>query len=117
MEEREKRTQRIYIRVNEEEKQTLQEKAMTYGYRDISPYVRDASIHEQVVIEEIIGKSEILKELGALYKEVQLLRRDHRYNFRLSELKEDDQQLIENMQVLVDTVHKQLHLNRKKVKG
>ena len=118
MSKREKqRKERLFVKVTGEEKQLLQEKARKYGYRFVSPYIRDASIQEKVYLEDIKGKSEILRELSELKKEVQLLRRDHRYNFRLNELKEDDLRLLESINELVTTVKKQLQLHREKVKG
>lgn len=101
-----KRKERFEIRVTSEEMETLEMKANKYGYRYISPYVREASLNEQVSMEDIVGKQEVLSAMNMLIKEVQLLRRDHRYNFRLNELKEDDQKLLESIQELKEIVTK-----------
>lgn len=89
----EKKDKMILIKVTSTEKKEIEEKAKLYGYRYVSEYIRDACINEKVYINNIKSKKEVLDKVSELVKEVQLLRRDHRYNFRMEEVKEDDRKL------------------------
>ena len=51
----------IKARVSEEEKILIKAKAEYYGYRQLSKYIRDATIYEKVTFVDLIGKNEILK--------------------------------------------------------
>ncbi len=55
------RTEMIKARVSEEEKILIKAKAEYYGYRQLSKYIRDATIYEKVTFVDLIGKNEILK--------------------------------------------------------
>ena len=55
------RTEMIKARVSEEEKNLIKAKAEYYGYKQLSRYIRDATIYEKVTFVDLIGKNEILK--------------------------------------------------------
>ena len=55
------RTETIKARVSEEEKILIKAKAEYYGYKQLSKYIRDSAIYENVTIVDLIGKNEILK--------------------------------------------------------
>lgn len=55
------RTEMIKVRVSKEEKNLIKAKADYYGYKQLSKYIRDATIYEKITVVDLIGKNEILK--------------------------------------------------------
>lgn len=106
---------RIFVKVTKEEKIRIEDKAKAYGYRYVSDYVRDACINEKVYIKEVQGREEIANLISNLIKEVQLLRRDHRYNFRMNEVRADDLNLKYAIEDLKKEVRVKLFVKSKKI--
>ena len=55
------RTEMIKARVSEEEKNLIKVKAEYYGYKQLSIYIRDATIYKKVTFVDLVGKNEILE--------------------------------------------------------
>ena len=85
------RRQKINLMLNEEERKTITEKAIKYGYGDcLAEYIRAAAIYENIYVEDVEGKKqvcekvseyievlrEILKEQKAILKSVVLNKSD-----------------------------------------
>ena len=69
------RTEMIKSRVSEEEKILIKAKAEYYGYKQLSKYIRDSAIYENVTNVDLIGKNEILK---AYSDNTQILKEMHK---------------------------------------
>ena len=59
------RREKINMMLNEEERRIITEKAIKYGFGDcIAEYMRAASIYENIYIEELNGKTELLEAIS-----------------------------------------------------
>lgn len=59
------RREKINMMLNEEERRIITEKAIKYGFGDcIAEYMRAASIYENIYIEEVNGKTELLEAIS-----------------------------------------------------
>ena len=69
---------RSYMRLNDQEKQIVEEKAARYGYKSVAAYLRDAGIHENIYVEELEGKNEVLQKSSELIDLVREYRNDQK---------------------------------------
>ena len=69
---------RSYMRLNDQEKQIVEEKAARYGYKSVAAYLRDAGIHENIYVEELEGKKEVLQKSSELIDLVREYRNDQK---------------------------------------
>lgn len=69
---------RSYIRLNKYEKDLVEIKAKKYGYKSAAAYLRDVGIHENVYVEELEGKQEILNKSNELIELIINYRREQK---------------------------------------
>lgn len=65
-----KRRKRVPLYLTDGERALLDQKASQYGYSNLNDYVRDASIYENLYIENIEGKNEIRSQVNQLIDEI-----------------------------------------------
>lgn len=70
------RRKSIKVWVSDEERALVETKAYNYGYRRLTPYIRDAAIYERVTNYKIKGEDEIINEYCEINKEVQSMLKD-----------------------------------------
>lgn len=54
---------RIKITLTESERIIIKKRMQQYGYKTIASYIRDAAIYENIIIEKVEGKQEVMKEV------------------------------------------------------
>lgn len=54
-----KKRKRCNVLLSDGERELLYHKMEKYGYRELSPYLRDSGIHERLFVEDIEGKLEV----------------------------------------------------------
>lgn len=99
---------RSYIRLNNYEKELVEVKAKKYGYKSAAAYLRDVGIHENVYIEELEGKQEILNRSNELIELIICYRREQKeLLFRSSltpsdimQIKNQNNKIIEELELL-----------------
>jgi len=63
--EKKLRREKINMMLNEEERRIIKDKAIKYGFGDcLAEYIRSASIYENIYVEEVEGKNEIVLSLS-----------------------------------------------------
>lgn len=72
---RKRRTQ-IKIFLTDEERTIIEEKMQQYGYKSLAAYVRDACIHENIIVEDIDGKKEVVEKIANLITEFKKTRNE-----------------------------------------
>ncbi|MFR1441375.1 MAG: hypothetical protein ACLURX_00720 [Clostridia bacterium] len=78
------RRKSIKVWVSDEERALVETKAYNYGYRRLTPYIRDAAIYERVTNYKIKGEDEIINEYCEINKEVQSMLKDVKHIFRFA---------------------------------
>lgn len=116
---------KFYFRINKYEKGLLEEKAKQYGYKDIGTYIRDSSIYENIHIEEIEGKKEILESIGDLVQQIKMLdmelmeyKKKNLFTYELIDIAEkinsSQQEILAEMKKMSKIVNDKLFVNEKK---
>lgn len=73
------RRKSIKVWVSDEERALVETKAYNYGYRRLTPYIRDAAIYERVTNYKIKGEDKIINAYCESNKEVQSMLKDVKY--------------------------------------
>lgn len=73
------RTEMLKVRVSEEEKTLIKEKAEMYGYRYLSNYIRDSAIYEKVTQVDLKGQDEVLSAFSENTKEIKKIAKGVRH--------------------------------------
>lgn len=117
----EQRRKSIKVWVSDEERALVEAKAYNYGYRRISPYIRDAAIYERVTNYKIQGEKEIINVYCETSKEIKSIVKDIRhickFATQISESKRQElldlTKAIYKMQIKIrDLIAKKLDLER-----
>lgn len=58
------RREKVKVALSEAERSVIEHKMKQYGYSTIAGYVRDACIYENIIIEKVEGRKEILDTTG-----------------------------------------------------
>lgn len=72
---RKRRTQ-IKIFLTDEERTIIEDKMQQYGYKSLAAYVRDTCIHENIIVEDIDGKKEVVEKIANLITEFKKTRNE-----------------------------------------
>ncbi len=62
----------------------VETKAYNYGYRRLTPYIRDAAIYERVTNYKIKGEDEIINEYCEINKKFKEMLKDVKHIFRFA---------------------------------
>ena len=74
-----KRRKRFKVWISDEERILLEAKAEYYGYKDLSPYIRDAAIYEKVTYVNLKHKKELYDAYAENTKELKEIAKDIRH--------------------------------------
>ncbi|MCI9038883.1 MAG: hypothetical protein HFJ29_03275 [Clostridia bacterium] len=124
------KTKIIKARVTEDEKCLIKAKAKSYGYKDLSKYLIDASIYEKVTFTDIKNQKLIYDSYASNTKELKKILKDIRhiikYNTQIDDMAVQNIKLMlvnimRNQKNMLKLIDKKLDLdvwqevNRKKV--
>lgn len=111
MENKKLRREKINIMLNEDERKTITDKAIKYGYGNkLAEYVRDACIYEKIYVEDVKGKTEICKIVNDLISEVRIIQQIENNISKNITISKNDVDIIRNnnskLNTLIDTLIK-----------
>lgn len=116
---------KFYFRINTQEKALLEEKAKQYGYKDLGTYIRDACIYENIVIENLEGKKEIMEKIDLFnfnIKQYEITLEEFRkrnlstYDFIEinNELLKQQKEILKEIKILKQMINDKLFVSKKK---
>lgn len=98
------RNKRIMVWVSDEEKNLIEAKANSYGYKSIAGYIRDSAIYEKIINVDLKGKEEIYKAYSDYTQELKKIAKQFRhiskYATQISEKEMD------NLTIMIVTILK-----------
>lgn len=101
------RRQKINVMLNEEERRTITEKAIKYGYGDcLAEYIRAACIYENIYVEDIEGKNEICERVNSfisILREILHEQRIMKRNLLLSH--QDIEKIVSQNKQIIDMIN------------
>ena len=75
MKEKEIRNKIVKARVTEKERETIKQKAKKYGYKNVSKYLIDAVLFENIMVVETSGQDIVYKAYADSTKEIKKFRK------------------------------------------
>lgn len=99
-----KRKKRIKVWVSDEERELLEAKADSYGYKNLARYIRDAAIYEKITVVDLKGKNEIYKAYSDYTEELKKIAKEFRHISRYAtQINNED---MDNLSVMMVTILK-----------
>lgn len=116
---------KFYFRINVQERALLEEKANQYGYQDLGTYIRDACIYENILVENLEGKKEIMERIDLLnfnIKQYEInLEKFKKKNLSTydfieinNELSKYQKEILQELKTLKQVINDKLFVNKKK---
>lgn len=91
---KEEKRERVNVLLSQREREILAEKMEKYGYKDLSPYLRDAGIYEKLYLEDINGKQELANLMNDLVKKIEKIQLDQKVLYLRKDLSVADKMTI-----------------------
>lgn len=96
------RKKRLKVWVSDEERNLMEAKAESYGYKSLSKYIRDSAIYERITVVDLKGKEEIYKAYSEYTKELKKIAKEFRHLSRYAtQVSGDDMDNLSIMMVAI----------------
>ena len=97
------RRQKINLMLNEEERKTITEKAIKYGYGDcLAEYIRAAAIYENIYVEDVEGKKQVCEKISEFIEILREILKEQKSILKSVVLNKSDIEIIsqQNLQII-----------------
>jgi len=97
------RRQKINLMLNEEERKTITEKAIKYGYGDcLAEYIRAAAIYENIYVEDVEGKKQVCEKVSEFIETLREILKEQKCILKSVVLNKSDIEIIsqQNLQII-----------------
>lgn len=97
------RRQKINLMLNEEERKTITEKAIKYGYGDcLAEYIRAAAIYENIYVEDVEGKKQVCEKVSEFIETLREILKEQKVILKSVVLNKSDIEIIsqQNLQII-----------------
>lgn len=104
-----KRSDGFKVRLNDMEKALLKAKAKQYGYKDIGTYMRDASLYENIYIENVEGKKEIMNLVSEYLIEIRKYNKKCEQIIKMISLVEKPSYIMDELKLYHEEISKNMN--------